>query len=441
MAPQIEIHKQGQWTPAASILPLGNDRCRVEYLAEYLFSDDPVPISLGMPLAFAPDVIVTPDGGSLERVDRALPPFLFDLIPQGKGRKYLVSMLKVQDSDSLQIPLLLSGVFNPIGNLRIDAAVDFYLKHKEADADGDLADIMEGGEGFTLEDIVKKSEGFLDHLSLHAMLAAGTTGVQGVAPKFLLTQNAAGRWFADMALPDAEARDHWLVKLPRGRSDEDRAVLRNEAAYLHVAAACGLRVEHPPMLLGEMLFVKRFDREVGSDGLRRLHQESLASIAGLRGFGPRVDQGMLLKALRSRVSSPVQETIEFLQRDALNVALRNTDNHARNTAVQRLHDGTVRLTPVYDFAPMFMDPEMVPRSSHWVFDGRREDHFAVIVDRLDIPDAEKNAVAMSMKAFADVVGRLPQVAMDCGIEPEVLEQCRMSIDRVARELSSIGAAA
>lgn len=86
MAPQIEIHKQGQWTPAASILPLGNDRCRVEYLAEYLFSDDPVPISLGMPLAFAPDVIVTPDGGSLERVDRALPPFLFDLIPQGKGR-------------------------------------------------------------------------------------------------------------------------------------------------------------------------------------------------------------------------------------------------------------------------------------------------------------------------------------------------------------------
>ena len=78
-----------------------------------------------------------------------------------------------------------------------------------------------------------------------------------------------------------------------------------------------------------------------------------------------------------------------------------TLNHARNTAVQRLHDGTVRLTPLYDFAPMFLDPEIVPRSSHWVFDGRREDSLAVIVDRLDISDAEKALVATSMRAFAD----------------------------------------
>lgn len=440
MAAQIEIFIEGQWTPAASILELGIDRCRVEYLPEYMFSEAPAPISLGMPLEFEADVFSTPDGGGLESVDRALPPFLFDLVPQGKGRKYLVSLLKMQDSDNLQLPLLLNGTFNPIGNLRIDSAVAFYQAHKESGPQENLAEMMEGGGGFTMEDIVRKSEGFLDHISLHAMLAAGTTGVQGVAPKFLLTQNAAGRWFADLALPDGQAKEHWLLKLPRGRSDADRAVLRNEAAYLRTAAACGLRTEREPMLVGEMLFVKRFDRETGPDGLCRLHQESLASIAGLRGFGPRTDQSTLLKALRTHVTSPVAETIEFLKRDVVNIALRNTDNHARNTAVQRLRDGTVRLTPVYDFAPMFMDPEIVPRSSHWVFDGKREENFRVIVDRLDIPVVEKAIVAAALKEFGDIVGRLPKIALDCGVEPEVLEQCRHSIDRVAEDLIGIDAA-
>ncbi len=441
MTAQIEIFRNGQWTPAATVLELGIDRCRVEYLSDYLFSEAPVPISLGMPLAFEADVFVTPDGGGLERVDRRLPPFLFDLVPQGKGRKYLTALLNLQDSDNLLMPLLLKGAFNPIGNLRIDSAVSFYEAHKESGEREDLAEMMEGGEGFTLDDIVSKSEDFLEHISLHAMLAAGTTGVQGVAPKFLLTQNAAGRWFADLALPDEQAQQHWLLKLPRGRSDEDRAVLRNEAAYLRVAAACGLRTEREPLLVGEMLFIKRFDREVGPHGLCRLHQESLASLAGLRGFGPQTDQVTLLKALREHVTQPLAETIEFLKRDALNFALRNTDNHARNTAVQRLEDGTVRLTPVYDFAPMFMDPEVVPRSVHWSFDGKREEDFRVIVDRLDIPTQEKEAVAVAMRAFAETVGHLPEIARGCGVEPEVLEQCRKSTARVAEALTRVGRAA
>jgi len=433
----IEIFLRGKWVPAASIHSMGAERCTVEYLPEYMFSDSPQTISLGMPLEFSAAPLITPDGGGLEYIDRSLPPFLFDLIPQGKGRSYLIAMLELQDSDSLQMPLLLSGAFNPIGNLRIDTAVDFYRKHKDEGASDDLSAMMEGGGGFTMEDIVKKSEGFLNHLSLHAMLAAGTTGVQGVAPKFLLTQNAEGRWFADLALPDDLAHAHWLVKLPRGRSDADRAVLRNEAAYLRAASACGLRAEHEPLLVGEMLFVRRFDREVGPQGLRRLHQESLASVAGLQGFAPKVDQGLLLNALRARVSDPKAETIEFLKRDALNVALRNTDNHARNTALQRLHDGTVRMTPVYDFAPMFMDPEMVPRSSNWILDGRREESFAVIIDRLDIPDGEKAEIAGEMREFANCVAHLPELGRACGIEPDVLEQCRMSIDRVANDLARI----
>ncbi|CAN5653527.1 hypothetical protein BH11PSE7_BH11PSE7_26460 [soil metagenome] len=142
------------------------------------------------------------------------------------------------------------------------------------------------------------------------MLAAGTTGVQGVAPKFLLTTNAAGCWFADLALADAEAAEHWLIKLPRGKSSDDRLVLRNEAAYLEVAERCGLRTHHRPMLVREMLFVRRYDREVQRSGVRRLHQESLASLVGQRGFGVANSQQSLLRSLRQVASDPAAETLD-----------------------------------------------------------------------------------------------------------------------------------
>lgn len=434
---KIEIFRNGRWIPAADILVLGNDRCKVEYLVEYLFDRDATPIAIGMPLQMEADRMLPVVGGGLEEVDRRLPPFLFDLIPQGKGRKYLLGLLGLADADSMQLPLLLSGAFNPIGNLRIDTAVAFYEAHKDSGNTQAMAGLIDGQGGFSMQDIQQKSEAFLDHLSLHAMLAAGTTGVQGVAPKFLLTQNHEDRWFADLALADQHAKAHWLVKLPRGRDEADLMVLRNEAAYLRVADRCGLRVHHQPMLVGDKLFVRRFDREVGEAGLQRLHQESLASIVGQRGFGIPIEHNELLRAIRAHTTNPMAETIEYLKRDILNVAMRNTDNHARNTALQVCADGAVRLTPVYDFAPMFMDPEMVPRTVHWVFGGRREQDFSVIVERLELPAEEAALVQQALAEFAPVVARLPEISIECGVDARVLEQCRASIDRVATELSRI----
>lgn len=440
MNSRIEIFLHGQWVPAADIRQLGADRCTVDYLPDYIFADGAVPIALGLPLEFMPHVVTTPDGGGLEYLDRRPAPFLFDLVPQGKGRKLLLALLNLQDSDNMLLPLLLNGAFNPIGNLRIDSALKFYGSHKDAGEKEQKSAVLGSSGGFSMEDMLRKSEGFLDHLSLHSLLAAGTTGVQGVAPKFLLAKNSDGRWFADMALPDAQTREHWIVKLPRGRAYADRAVLRNEAAYLLAARACGLRVEADPMLVGEMLFVKRFDRQVGANGLVRLHQESLASVAGLRGFAPSVDQATLLKAIRLHASDPLCETIEFLKRDALNMALRNTDNHARNTALQRLEDGFVRLTPLYDFAPMFMDPEIIPRNVHWVLDGGRVTQWSRIIEQLEVPDGEKSVIAEAMKEFSEVVAGLIETGPACGIEPLVMEQCSASIERVATDLSRIDAA-
>ena len=138
------------------------------------------------------------------------------------------------------------------------------------------------------------------------------------------------------------------------------------------------------------------------------------------------------------MDDPLQETIEFLRRDALNLAMRNTDNHARNTAVQRTVDGVVRLTPLFDFAPMFMDPDIIARSCHWTApDGRRLDEWSAIIDSLPLDRSERVEVTNALKSFAEVVGNLPEMARDCGVEEDVTEQCRRSIERQVKQLGSL----
>ncbi|WP_290592484.1 HipA domain-containing protein [Arenimonas sp. SCN 70-307] len=425
-AAHIEIFREGRWLPAARLEPLGDDLARVDYLPDYIFSDDPWPISLALPVGFAPP-----------RLDGPLraPAFLYDLVPQGRGRRLLLQLLGRADDDRLVLPLLLAGAFNPVGALRVDQAVDFYHAQAQLNPPAPGAE-----EGFTRRQLGERSDNVLEHLSTHALLASGSTGVQGVSPKYLLTEDAEGRLHADMALPDARARRHWLVKGPRNASAEDRMVLRNEAAYLRVAAACGIRVHAVDQVLHQdnLLHLPRFDRLVGPDGVQRLHQESLASLAGLAGFGLPCRLNQLLEGLRRHATDPQAETLEFVRRDVLNQALRNTDNHARNHAVQRLPDGRVRLTPLYDFAPMFLDPELVPRSTHWAnAAGRRLHAWSEVLDTLAVADDEREELRKALRAFAPVVGQLPETMQAQGVEAAVIEACRASIDSQAKQLEAL----
>lgn len=432
-AATIQVHLRGQWHAAATVQAFGSDRCRLEYLPEYVFGvDDPVPIASGLPLDLEPDRFV--DGPTGPEVDRQASAFLYDLVPQAEGRRYLLRRLGLQDAENLVLPLVMAGAFNPIGCLRFGSALRFF----DEEAQHDLA--AEATAGFSAGEVLSHTEKFLNHLSAHAMLASGTTGVQGVSPKYLLSTDEEDRWFPDMALPDDHARAHWLLKLPRGESSADQAVLRNEAAYLRLAAACGLRMASAPQMHGDVLFVRRFDRLLVDGCLHRLHQESLASVCDLRGFGLPKSQQTLLRGLRSVVSDPLKETIEFMLRDVLNLAMRNTDNHARNTAVQRLPDGMVQLTPIFDFAPMFLDPEVIPRACHWqASDGKVQRVWTEIVEGLEVDESERGSIAAALHRFAPMVAALPEMAKDCGVEAKVIDACRMTIDAQAQQLDALAA--
>lgn len=55
---------------------------------------------------------------------------------------------------------------------------------------------------------------------------------------------------------------------------------------------------------------------------------------------------------------------EYVRRDLLNRILGNSDNHGRNTSILR-HEGRFKLAPIYDLAPMVLDPEGVTRVTKW----------------------------------------------------------------------------
>lgn len=425
----IEIHRDGAWHPAATLQELGSDRCRFDYLPAYAFGADPIPLAHHLPLYIEPDRLVEGPTGAYP--DRRAPALLYDMTPQGPGRRYLQRHLALADHDDSILPLVMAGACNPIGCLRLSSAVHFASAFNGRRRDS----VSE--RGFGLNHIVAHPAMFIGHLRRYAMLAAGTTGVQGEAPKFLLSTDAQGQWFPDMALPDEFTAEHWLVKLPRGSSAADRAVLRNEAGYLRLAERCGVRVTSEPEVFEDMLFVRRFDREVVNGVVHRLPQESLASVCDLRGFGRRPSQHILLAGLRSVVTDPLGETIEFLKRDVLNLAMGNVDNHPRNSAVQRLRTGVVQLTPLYDFAPMFLDPDGLVRACQWNVGGSSQRNWTEVIDSLEVDDDERKIIAQEMTAFAETVARIPSLASDCGVDDAIVGRCRIHIDDQAEGLKAI----
>jgi len=427
--PIIEIHRDGHWIPAARIEPLGYEHARVEYLPDYVFGrPDPWPVSLTLPVRLSVDTGLDPKP--------RMPAFLYDLVPQGQGRKLLTQLLDLRDHDGLALPLLLRGAFNPIGTLRVDQAVEFQAEHARRNPPP-----VEAEAGFSFPDLANRHEAVVEYLATHSMLAAGTTGVQGMAPKFLLAMDEAGRLHPDLALDDSRARSHWLVKGPRGRHPDDELILRTEAAYLRLAAECGLNVHAPDRIEqhGRWLLLPRFDRAVTDHGLQRLHQESLASLAGLQGFGVPTTLNRLLEVLRQHSDDPHADTLEFIKRDILNRALRNTDNHARNHAVQRRTDGSIRLTPLFDFAPMYRDPELIVRALHWVDnDGRALRGWPDVLDNLPLNDAERHVVQQTLRDWSETIGSLAARAARLDVDADILEACRSTIDAQAESLAKLG---
>lgn len=170
----------------------------------------------------------------------------------------------------------------------------------------------------------------------------------------------------------------------------------------------------------------------------RYGQESIASLCGVSGFGKVPSHNEVCRRLGEVVTDSTCEVIEYIKRDIANIALGNKDNHARNTAIQRRHDGTVSLTPLFDFAPMWLHPDGIARRIRWQSDDEGSPNWASVVDQAcDAAKVDHTRVKTSVQMMAMPLATLFADARALGIEEKFLTPLEKTVANVRSQLENL----
>ncbi len=357
------------------------------------------------------------------------PPFLVDLLPQGYGRIELLKQLERDEAagSAADWVLLCAGAGNPIGNVRVKEAHEWVTART-----GNTT------RGFTMDEVASRAGDFNEYLAQHGLFLAGSSGIQGEWPKILLTQANDGLFYLDHTLSDNQAQKHFIVKFGRGKDESLANILRLEAPYMRLAQGLGLNVYADLTLRERALFIPRFDRDVTGGRVMRYGQESIASLCLIGGFGAVPSHNEVCRRLGEVVTDPTHQVIEYIKRDIANIALGNKDNHARNTAIQRRHDGTVSLTPLFDFAPMWLHPDGIARRIRWQDDDGGSPNWASAIDQAcDAAKVDHTSVKNSIQMMATPLETLFVDARALGIEEQFLTPLVKTVENVRAQLEKL----
>ncbi|WP_241258461.1 type II toxin-antitoxin system HipA family toxin [Rhodococcus sp. KRD175] len=208
-------------------------------------------------------------------------------------------------------------------------ALDFQVDRENYVPRDDSATLDELHEAAMIVD-----EGGQLSAGLDAALIHGTS-LGGARPKATLTDNDGGQWLAKFASSD----------------DRVFSVVNGEGAMLELARRVGIDVPESKVVssLGkEVLLVRRFDRR--ADGCRRHVVSGLTMAQTDEMYARYVSYPQILDVLRLYAKDATRPGPELFRRVALNIAISNNDDHARNHAA--FWDGShLELTPAFDLAP------------------------------------------------------------------------------------------
>ncbi|MGV1901219.1 type II toxin-antitoxin system HipA family toxin [Agrobacterium sp. 22-3674b3] len=419
----LQTHFYGQWHHAAT-LELKDDAAGfqgasiVDYDLDYFVTIASAEFAGGKTVRDHRALSVRYPVDLENRYSRNWPPFLLDLMPQGHARRKLAEHLSLAEgSRASDLPLLLRSAAGGIGNIRIKEA---------AEAETERLRGVER-QGVTEAEILERSDRFMEVADRFGMLASGSSGLQGEWPKVSMTQANDGLYYPDSFVTDDEAVRHVIVKLVRSNEPVDRLILEGEALYSRIAQEIGLNVDEPSTYAESVLIIPRFDRKKKEGGgTVRLGQESLVSAIGVADFGHVGSHEAYIDVLRQYSANPFADIVEYLKRDIANLALGNPDNHGRNSALSKHQDGTIRLSPLFDFAPMRLAKEGIVRSTRWAMmrDVGRDhlpDWKRICAELILDPD-EQNALAADLSVFSEYLRQTPAMAKDMGGSPEILER-------------------
>ena len=183
-----------------------------------------------------------------------------------------------------------------------------------------------------------------------------TSSLPGMEPKIGLVRDDEG-WVR--ASPD-QPTTH-ILKLAREAGSPTADLTDTEAATLDLARRVGLTTidAHVAEFDGvRCIVVSRYDRvpdDRAAGGQRRIHQEDAAQALGINTRDPerKFQHGRALPSL-TRIAQVLRDDgarpDPLLALTTFNLAVGNTDAHAKNISLLRRADGTVALAPAYDVA-------------------------------------------------------------------------------------------
>jgi serine/threonine-protein kinase HipA len=144
----------------------------------------------------------------------------------------------------------------------------------------------------------------------------------------------------------------WIAKFPA--KGDTVNFPRIEHATLALAQACGITVPQTRLVqvgAGDVLLVKRFDREKTAGGYRRFGFLSALSLMEWdEADRPAWSYPALADRMRAAILAQPEQIRELFRRMLFNVLCRNTDDHPRNHGFLRGEKG-LALSPAYDIVP------------------------------------------------------------------------------------------
>lgn len=314
-------------------------RMRFGYGASYLVREDAISL-------YGPELPLRP-GWIEPRGALTMPGCLRDGTPDAWGRRVIEARVGADENSLSEIAYMLASGSNRLGALDFQADPERHLPRHDATSLDELHDAAR-----------RLQEGERLSTAAEEALVHGTS-IGGARPKVLVSE------------PDGS---QWIAKLSAS-SDAVFSVVNAEATALELARRAGIEVPESKVTrsLGrDVLLVRRFDRTV--DGRRR-HVVSGLTMAEEDEAGARyVTYPTILDVLREYGSNPERVGAELFDRVVLNMAISNSDDHARNHAA--FWDGEhLTLTPAYDLAPGPRSGEISTQAMAFDRAGTRESTF------------------------------------------------------------------
>lgn len=226
-----------------------------------------------------------------------------------------------------------------------------------------------------------------DHASLEDLLRAADLLQAGepLPPSLdqaLLHGSSIGGARPKATLQEDDGRRELIAKF--SSTSDTYPVVKAEAAAMHLARLAGVNVapvELVEVLGRDVLLVERFDRP--TDGGRRMMvslltllrlDEMMARYASYHEFADLIRQGF---------TDPLPTLRELFRRIVVNIAVSNTDDHARNHAA--FWDGQwLSLTPAYDVCPQLRSGGYTEQAIAIGRDGAKQSRFAMCVAAAEV---------------------------------------------------------